>query len=520
MGSFIGIDLGTTFSALARIDEMGKPQIIHNSEGKNLTPSCVAFENSQTIVGEEARRMWRNSDPNAVGRFKRDMGTSATYCLGGNKYNPTDLSALVLQKLINDTHAIIGNIEEVVVTIPANFSHNARTSTLKAAKEAGLEIKHIVNEPTAAALYYAHFEELTIPGNYAVYDFGGGTFDISIIKVERDKIKVLASNGIHDLGGMDLDERLKDLIAEKYKEKTREELEDQGYDNHAAEEDKHSLSKRIRVMTKPIDRQVFDITRHEFESTISELIYEAEKKCRATIKEAGLQVSAIRDVLCAGGSTRIPMVQESIKRAFAIDPTIRANVDEVVARGAALYAAIKGDRSQLSDSQKASLRRFKVTERTTKSYGVIASKKDARGELTVLNSILIRKNTEIPCSKTKCYRTKHADQDRIDFRITEGEDDSEDLRYFDGIAKKTSLSLPPGRPSGQKIKVTFAYNDNQIMECSFVDIATGERREIVIRSTDPVTTTMVDSDVWISNIETEANEFGIEEGVDSENEGQ
>ena len=510
MNSFIGIDLGTTFSALARIDETGHPVIVHNGEGNNLTPSCVAFENALPIVGEEARRMWKNGDGNAKGRFKRYMGTSEIYRFGDKKCTPAELSTLVLKKLIDDTHAIIGNIEEVVVTIPANFSHNARTATLEAAKAANLHVRYIVNEPTAAALYYAHCAELTMPGIYAVYDFGGGTFDISIVKVERDKIEVLASNGIHDLGGMDLDEQMAKIVKGKYEEETGETLDPSDYDCSTAEEDKHSLSKRVSVKTKAINRHVLDITRQEFEKSISLLVDNAEEKCKSTIEEAGLNVSDIREVLCAGGSTRIPIVRESIKRAFGIEPTIGANVDEVVAKGAALYAAIKGDRTKLSDAQKAFLRRFKVVERTAKSYGVIASKKNLLGQSTVFNSILIKKNTVIPYSKTRRYQTKHADQNRVDFRVTEGESNTEDLAYFDGTAKSVPLPLSSGHTPKQDIKVTFSYNDNQIMECDFVDIATGNKQNITIRSTDSARTRTVDRDVWISAIENEASDFGID----------
>ena len=494
MGSFIGIDLGTTFSALARIDETGRPVIVHNSDGQNLTPSCVEILDSGTVdVGtDSARQAYADKlsglDRPAAGRFKREMGTSKVYKLAGQRFTPTDLSALVLEKIVNDARSTIGDIEGVVVTVPANFANDAREATLQAARKASLNIRHIINEPTAAALGYLARENLNLQGIYAVYDLGGGTFDISIIRVEGHEVEVLCSNGIPKLGGMDFDEELKKIVAKKYKEIAKDELDHRNYND--PESDKKSLSNRNKLTTwaKP---EAIDLTRQEFEEAISSLVTQAELLCESTIEEAGLKVSDIREVLCAGGSTRIPMVRESIKRVFDRDPICSVNVDEVVALGAALYAAYNGDRSKLSDAQKERIDRLNFSECANKYYGTVALSEDASGQLKQVNSILIEKNSTIPCSFTKSYFTTHENQTAVKCSVTECSNNETDPQFVKKLGEVLLEDLPPGRPAGQEIQVTFSYDANQIMRCSFIDVETQERREVVINLTnqeDPVET--------------------------------
>ena len=492
MGSFIGIDLGTTFSALARIDESGRSVIVHNSDGKNLTPSCVEILDSGTVeVGTaNARQGYVGpiSRP-AAGCFKRAMGTSKVYELAGQRFTPTDLSALVLKKLVNDALPTIGDIEDVVVTVPANFPNDAREATLQAAKKAGLHIRYIINEPTAAALGYLDRENLNLQGIYAVYDLGGGTFDISIIRVEKHEVEVLCSNGVHKLGGMDFDKALRKIVAEKYKEIAKDELEPDDYTNLEAEDDKKSLSTRDKIATRA-NRKAIDVTRQEFEEAISSFVTQAELLCESTIEEAGLKISDIREVLCAGGSTRVPMVRESIKRVFGRDPICSVNVDEVVALGAALYAAYKSDQSKLSDAQKERIGRLDVAECANKYYGTIALGRDMAGQPREVNSILIEKNSKIPCSVTKSYSTAYENQTTVDCSVTECSDNETDLRFVK-VRGGGHLDLPPGRPAGQEIEVTFSYDANQIMWCYFIDVETQKECKVEIRLTnqeDPVET--------------------------------
>ena len=250
MAAIIGIDLGTTFSAVATLDETGRPMIVHNPDGGNIMPSCVTENEGVIVVGEFAQRTWGNAPDKAAARFKRDMGTSSTHTVNGREFTPTELSTFVLKKLIQDAAAVIGPIREAVVTIPANFAHEAREATMSAAKAAGLNVRFIINEPTAAALYYAFKSGDGLSGNYAVYDLGGGTFDVSIIRVDGQNVEVLASNGVSKLGGDDFDDALCEIVARKYRDLAGEETEPDDYTKNDAEEDKKSLSRRRRVFTK------------------------------------------------------------------------------------------------------------------------------------------------------------------------------------------------------------------------------------------------------------------------------
>lgn len=477
MTSFIGIDLGTTFSAVATIDETGRPIIIHNCDGKNITPSCVAEEDGIVTVGEFARRHWGSAPDEAAARFKRDMGTTTTHNINSNEFTPTELSALVLKKLLEDAKETIGVIGEAVVTIPANFSNEARDATMSAAKAAGLNVRYIINEPTAAALYYSFKHGDEFHGNYAVYDLGGGTFDVSIIRVDGQDVEVLASNGVSKLGGDDFDRALWKIVDKKYNENTGSNIDHFDYSNNDAENEKISLSKRNRVSAK-VNRQFIDITRDEFEEAISTMVTQAEMLCESTIDEAGLEPSDIKAVLLAGGSTRIPLVRESIKRVFCQEPISSVNVDEVVALGAALYAAYKGDQSNLSAVQKNAIQKIKVTERTSKCFGTISIGHNAvRDQVKLSNSILISKGEKIPCSVTESFYTVHDGQEAVNCQLTESTAPETDPRFVK-VIWNGDLELPSGRPEGQEIKVTFLYDENQMMKCSFVDVATGRKTEV------------------------------------------
>lgn len=478
MSAFIGIDLGTTFSAVATVDKTGRPVIVHNSEGENITPSCVTEVDDGVLeVGEYARRTFGNSPERAAGRFKRDMGTSKVYSICSNKLTPTELSAFVLKKIVNDARKQIGEIGEAVVTIPANFSNEAREATMTAAKAAGLKVNYIINEPTAAALYYAFKNGEELHGNYAVYDLGGGTFDISIIKVDGQDVEVLATNGVSKLGGDDFDKALKSIVSKKYKELTGEEIEEDDYTLNDAEDEKKSLSKRKRVTIK-VNRKLIDISREEFEEEISSLVAQTEMLCESTLEDAGLSANDIRSILLAGGSTRIPLVKESIKRVFQQEPISSVNVDEVVALGAALYAAYKGDQSKLTETQKNSIGKIKVSESTSKCFGTISIAHDInRDQVKLQNTILIHKGDKIPCSVTESFYTVQDGQRSVNCQLTESTAPETDPRFVK-LIWQGELELPEGRPEGQEIKVKFSYDENQIMRCSFVDVETGRKTEI------------------------------------------
>lgn len=476
MGAYVGIDLGTTFSAVAYVDETGRPAIVHNSDGSNITPSCVGYYNDGVQVGEYARRGW-GIDEEVAARFKREMGTSKTYPINGRDYTPTELSAEVLKKLKSDTESQIGNITEAVVTIPANFSHEARDATMVAAREAGLNVKYIINEPTAAALYYAFKSGDELSGIYAVYDLGGGTFDVSIIQVSGQDVDVLASNGVSKLGGDDFDRKCRELVAAKFKNENDAELADDEYWFSDAEDEKKSLSNRPRVLAK-VGRQAFEVRREEFEDAISPLIAQTEMLCETSIEEAGIEVSDIKGVFLAGGSTRIPAVRSSIERVFRQEPISTVNVDEVVALGAALYAAFKSDGKDLSAVQENAIKKIKVQESTQKCFGTTAiSFNENRNEFEEKVSILIRKGEKIPCEVTESFYTLAENQRAVDCKVTESTSAETDPRFVK-VIWEGELPLPPGRPEGQEIQITFGFDDSQMMTCRFRDVEADEEKTI------------------------------------------
>jgi molecular chaperone DnaK len=478
MSAFIGIDLGTTYSAIATIDETGRPIIVHNKDGSNITPSCVAeITKGEMDVGEAARRQWGSAPDTAAARFKRDMGTSATHPIQGVEFTPTQLSAYVLKKIVADAEEALGSIGEAVVTIPANFAHEAREATMSAAKSAGLNVRYIINEPTAAALYYAFKSGDELGGIYAVYDLGGGTFDVSIIRVDGQDVEVLATNGVSKLGGDDFDRALVNLVRAKFKDQTGEDLDEDDFTSNDAEEEKRSLSARDKVTIR-VNRQLIDIRRDEFEEAISSFVSQSEMLCEATIDEAEIDVADIKGVFLAGGSTRIPIIAQNVKKIFRKEPVSSVNVDEVVALGAALYAAYKGDESKLSVVQKNAIQKIKVSESTGKCFGTISIGHDeARERAKLFNSILIRKGDKIPCSVTESFYTVHDGQDAVECQVTESTAVETDPRFVK-VIWKGELKLPGDRSASQEIKVTFSYDDNQIMKCSFVDVATKRETKI------------------------------------------
>jgi molecular chaperone DnaK len=480
MAAVIGIDLGTSFSVVAVIDKTGRPQIVPNKDSSNLTPSCVVQRDHDVMeVGEFARRQWGNAPGTAAARFKRDMGTSAQYEINGVQFSPTQLSTLVLKRLYADAMLRLGPIAEAVVTIPANFAHEAREATLAAAKAAGLNVNFIINEPTAAALYYAFKHGDALNGIYAVYDLGGGTFDISIINVVGYDVEVLATNGIAKLGGDDFDLALQNIVARKYKQQVGSTMSLDDYTRNDAERDKKSLSVQKR-MSADVGRRFIDVKREEFEESISSFVTQAEMLCEATVEEANLSFADIEGTLLVGGSTRLPLIRESVEKLFGKPPITSENPDEIVALGAALYSAYKGDKSNLSAAQRSAISKVAVTEKTSKCFGTLSlGFNAARNERAMVNTILIPKGAVIPCSVTEKFYTLSEGQIAVNCEVTESTSAETDPRFVK-LIWKGNLELPAGRPAEQEIKVTFAYDENQVMKCSFVDVGTGRKREIDI----------------------------------------
>lgn len=483
MSLYIGIDLGTTYSAAAMLDKMGKPEIVRDSNGVNVIPSIVNITDQQTIhTGSKAKGELGLSNTVAH-RFKRMMGTGWKFTAHGSDYSATQLSAFVLKKIKDEVEAGNGNITEAVVTVPANFANEAREATMQAAKDAGINVQYIINEPTAAALYYGSQTSESMTGTYVVYDLGGGTFDVSVIKVQGEDIDVIATDGVSALGGRDFDDALTDLVKRKYKEETGGELLSEDFTPNNAEDLKKDLSEKELCKTRVAGesgRINVKVARSEFEESISKWIAQTEMLCEAVLDEAGLEPSDIKKVILVGGSSRIPVISRSIKRVFKQEPNRFGNPDEVVALGASLYAAYKSDKSGLNEIQRVALEQIKITDITSKYFGtscVIIN--EAKNKEELQNSIILQKGESLPVSKTSTYYTRVENQLVVNLDVTESNAPETDLNFVK-VIWKGELELPPNRPSEQPIEITYSYDENQIMHASFKDVESGAKHEIDI----------------------------------------
>jgi len=477
MTNIVGIDLGTTYSAVANIDDIGRPQIINN-EGKSITASCVMIENDELIVGDKPEIRFGQKGYDVGARFKRQMGETAQIQLGSRTFTPTDLSAAVLKKMRDVAEAANGPITEAVITIPANFMQEARDATMVAAKKAGISVKHIINEPTAAALYYCFKEGNSFDGKYVVYDLGGGTFDVSIVQANGTDIEVLATEGVSKLGGDDFDRAIRDIILDKYKEITGTEASEADIALADMAKLKIRLSEREKAPYLVNGEELVEVTREEFEDKIKPLINQAEFLCEAVLDEADISVSDVKGVLLAGGSTRVPAVRRSISKVFKQEPIGTESVDEVVALGAALYAAMKSENSGLNATQAASINKLKVSEIATYFFGTISvNYNEAKKVDELSNSIIISKGEKIPCSRTSEFFTMYENQTKLSCRVTKSGSPETDPRFVSTVWEG-ELEVPEGRPAGQKIEITYAFDNNGMMKCSFLDVESGSVTEI------------------------------------------
>ena len=414
----IGIDLGTTYSCAAILNEAGTIEIAPSSEdGKNTIPSVFYLkkdsDNAQVgnaaksslqgliALKKEAREQQMKSGwythpkekSAVVEQTKRFIGTDKTYEFNESKYNPTIVSAAILKKIKQDVEIYYGQeVDEAVITIPAKWNNQARQETVKAANSVGLNVEHIINEPTAAALAFSVKSQ--IDGIYAVYDFGGGTFDCSIVKTEGDQVTILGNEGVKKLGGKDLDLKLLGLVEKKYKDATNKELSPRQWSIVQAEERKIDLSSLTEIEMF-IDETIITVTRKEFEAEISTLISQSMLSFDNAIEDAKISVDNIMDVILVGGSSRIPLVKRELKKKIGKAPKSYGNPDETVAKGAAIYIALK-NKEALNINQKAVVAGFEVKEMTNVFLGMPVDHDGTRR-----NKNIIKKGARIPASRTR-----------------------------------------------------------------------------------------------------------------------
>ncbi len=486
MSNIVGIDLGTTFSSLAMLNAIGKPEIVPNADGERLTPSAIYFDEENVIrVGVEALNARHINPSRSVRWVKRHMGDpDYKVALDGKDWTATELSALVLKKLRQDSAAQIGEIRDAVISVPAHFDEIRRKATMDAGTAAGFNVIGIVNEPVSAALCYATSRDVS--GRVLVYDLGGGTFDVTLMDVKGLEMEILCSQGDHALGGMDFDKKVMEMLQKQYKDKFSAELfgseEDRAKYEDEAEDIKKTLSRRPVAKTMlygPAGSMRIEIARQAFEEAITPLVNRADMLIEVALDEVGMKPKDVNTVLLVGGSSRIPLVRTHLEQLFGFPPESSINVDECVALGAALHAGLammRKDPEAVPAGIRNGLQNISLTDVCNHSYGTICAPIDKEtGRRIVQNRIILKKNTPLPCEASQTFYTVSQGQKRVEVMITQGEDT--DPAYVNRIANHR-FELPPDRPAERPIKVTYSYDLNQRMHCKFEDVESGRVLEV------------------------------------------
>ena len=492
----VGIDLGTTYSALAVINPAGRPEIVANADGERITASAVYFEQGGAIrVGQIASDAAAAYPDRVVRWVKRKMGDpNWHFDVDGKSYSAVDISTRILGKVKADAEQTLGPFSHAVVTVPAYFDEIRRKATMDAAADAGIDVLSIINEPTAAALAYAAAGQIS--GRVLIYDFGGGTFDVSIVDIRSPQdVVVLCSEGDHELGGYDLDKSLSGHFDELFKREKGVNLlrgDDPAAENRIIAEAERTKRALSSMQSKPgvfLNWQANSITatvdREQFEKLVSGHIVRTEMLIEEALSQAGVKPTDIDAVLLVGGSTRIPAVQRMLKKKFD-KPLVRSvNPDEAVALGAAIQAGILMEQRGLSTSLPApvseTLRNTRLQDVTNHGYGVIYVG-EAYGQHRLRNMIMIRKNSPIPCSRTESFFTISQGQTHVHCTLTQGEDvDAE----FVNVIRECDLELPPDRPESCEIQITYSYDANERMSCVYKDVLSGRTQRIELEREQP-----------------------------------
>lgn len=449
----LGIDLGTTFSAVAYIDKNNRPQIIPNTDGEHITPSVIMEDDDHSIiVGTVAKDNAIIRRDAVIATFKDHMGTQYRYMLpSGRSLSPEECSAMILKKIVRDAESQLGErAENVVITIPAYFTDAQRKATEDAAHMAGLNVSATINEPTAAALYFAHENDIT-DATVLVYDLGGGTFDVSIVCISKDSVEVRATGGIRKMGGHFFDQIILNYVTDHLLDQHDIDLYDDEYLDdlqellQKAEKCKLQLSGKAKAVI-PIKigkvREQLEITREQFESMMEKFYLRTESTIQMVLDDAGYDWNNIDKILLVGGSSRIPMIRERLAALSGKTPSAELNPDEAVALGAAIFG--HNDRKEVRDV-------------CSHSLGIVTvDAQDKRRK----NDIIIPRNSVLPTHREKEFYTAADNAPFIRLEVTEGED--EDLEYVN-IIGTFDIDLPPGTPKYSRVSVEMALKENQLL---------------------------------------------------------
>ena len=510
MGKIIGIDLGTTNSCVA-VMEGGQPTVIANTEGARTTPSVVAFtKTGERLVGEPAKRQAVTNADRTISSIKREMGTDYRVTIDDKKYSPQEISAMILQKLKKDAEAYLGEkVTEAVITVPAYFNDAQRQATKDAGKIAGLDVKRIINEPTAAALAYGLDNEKE--QKIMVYDLGGGTFDVSIIEIGDGVIEVLATAGNNRLGGDDFDQRITDYMLSEFK---RTEGVDLSNDKMALQRLKEAAEKAKKELSSATTTNInlpfitataegpkhFDmnLTRAKFDELTHDLVEKTAEPVRRALSDAGLTNADLGQVLLVGGSTRIPAVQDKVRQLTGKEPSKALNPDECVALGASIQGGKLSGEAGAGDILLLDVTPLSLSIET---MGGIATR-------------LIERNTTIPTKKSQIFSTAADNQTAVDINVLQGErqfaKDNKSLGQFrlDGI--------PPAHRGVPQIEVTFDIDANGIVNVSAKDLGTGKEQHITITAGSNMSESEIDKAVKEA-AEFEAQDKKRKEAIDTKN---